>query len=134
MSQQIFINLPVNDLQRSMDFYTAIGFTNNPQFTDDKAACMVVSDTIFVMLLTHERFSDFTAKAIADTKKTVAVLNALSVESAEAVNDTLEKALAAGANEYAEPKDYGFMQQRCFEDPDGHNWEITYMDMSQFPH
>ena len=133
MSQQIFINLPVKDLQQSMSFYTAIGFTNNPQFTDDKAACMVVSDTIFIMLLTHDRFKDFTSKEIADTKKTVAVLNALSVASAEAVNDTLEKALAAGGNEYAEPKDYGFMQQRCFEDLDGHNWEITYMDMSQFP-
>ncbi|WP_114791045.1 glyoxalase/bleomycin resistance/extradiol dioxygenase family protein [Niabella yanshanensis] len=133
MSQQIFVNLPVKDLQQSMDFYTAIGFTNNPQFTDDKAACMVVSDTIFIMLLTHDRFKDFTSKEIADTKKTVAVLNALSVASAEAVNDTLKKALAAGGNEYAEPKDYGFMQQRCFEDLDGHNWEITYMDMSQFP-
>lgn len=133
MSQQIFINLPVKDLQQSMDFYTAIGFTNNPQFTDDKAACMVVSDTIFVMLLTHERFRDFTSKEIADTKKTVAVLNALSVTSPEALNGLVDKAIAAGGNEYAEPKDYGFMQQRCFEDPDGHNWEITYMDMSKFP-
>ncbi|MCH5718617.1 VOC family protein [Niabella hibiscisoli] len=133
MSQQIFINLPVKDLKQSMDFYTAIGFTNNPQFTDDKAACMVVSDTIFVMLLIHERFKDFTSKEIADTRKTVAVLNALSVESAEGVNEVVDKAIAAGGNEYAEPKDYGFMQQRCFEDLDGHNWEITYMDMSQFP-
>ena len=133
MNKQIFINLPVKDLKNSMDFYTAIGFTNNPQFTDDKAACMVLTDTIYVMLITHERFKDFSSKEIADTKKMVAALNALSVESEEAVNTMVDKAVAAGGNEYAEPKDYGFMKQRCFEDPDGHNWEVLFMDMSQFP-
>jgi len=133
MSKQIFINLPVQDLKKSMDFYTAIGFTNNPQFTDDKAACMILSDTIYIMLLTHERFKDFSAKAIADTHTSIAAINALAVESAEAVNEMADKAIAAGGNQYADPKDYGFMQQRCFEDPDGHNWEVLYMDMSKFP-
>ncbi|MCH5598679.1 VOC family protein [Niabella ginsengisoli] len=133
MSKQIFINLPVKDLNKSMDFYTAIGYTNNPQFTDDKAACMVLTDTIFVMLLTHERFKDFSSKEIVDTKKSVAVINALSVDSADEVNSIVDKAVKAGGNEYTEPKDYGFMQQRCFEDIDGHNWEVIFMDMSKMP-
>ncbi|MBZ4190918.1 VOC family protein [Niabella beijingensis] len=133
MSKQIFINLPVQDLQKSMDFYTAIGFTNNPQFTDDKGACMVLTDAIFVMLLTHEHFRDFSSKEIADTRKTVAAINAITVESAAAVNEIADKAIAAGGNQYADPKDYGFMQQRCFEDLDGHNWEVIYMDMTKFP-
>ena len=133
MSKQVFINLPVTDLKKSMAFYEAIGFTNNPQFTDETAACMVWSDAIFVMLLTHDKLKQFTAKAIIDAKQTVGVINALSLESKEEVNSFLEKAVKAGGREYAEPKDYGFMQQRCVEDPDGHNWEVLYMDMSKFP-
>jgi predicted lactoylglutathione lyase len=133
MSKQVFINLPVTDLKKSMAFYEATGFTNNPQFTDETAACMVWSDAIFVMLLTHDKLKQFTAKAIIDAKQTVGVINALSLESNEEVNSFLEKAVKAGGREYAEPKDYGFMQQRCVEDPDGHNWEVLYMDMSKFP-
>ncbi|WP_346239317.1 VOC family protein [Niabella insulamsoli] len=133
MSHQIFINLPVKDLKKSMDFYTAIGFQNNPQFTDDKAACMVLTDQIYVMLLTFERFADFSSKEIADTKKQIAAIHALSATSAEEVNNIVDKAVAAGANEYADPKDYGFMQQRCFEDLDGHNWEVVFMDMEKMP-
>lgn len=133
MSKQVFINLPVTDLKKSMAFYEAIGFTNNPQFTDETAACMVWSDAIFVMLLTHDKLKQFISKAIIDAKQTVGVINALSLESNDEVNSFLEKAVKAGGREYAEPKDYGFMQQRCVEDLDGHNWEVLYMDMSKFP-
>ena len=133
MKKQIFINLPVADLRKSMDFYAQIGFTNNPQFTDGTAACMVWSEEIFVMLLTHAKFTQFTKKKIADTKTIASVINSLSVESNEAVNEFMEKALNAGATEPNEAKDYGFMQQRSMEDLDGHLWEVLYMDMSKFP-
>ncbi len=133
MKKQIFINLPVADLKKSMDFYTAIGFTNNPQFTDATAACMVLNDEISVMLLTHAKFSEFTKKKIADTKTTASVINSLSVESNDAVNDFMTKALNAGATEPNEAKDYGFMQQRSLEDLDGHLWEVLYMDISKMP-
>ena len=133
MSKQVFINLPVKDLKKSMDFYEAIGFTNNPQFTDETAACMVWSDAIFVMLLTHDKLKQFISKTIIDAKQTVGVINALSLESNDEVNAFLEKAIIAGGNEYAEPKDYGFMQQRSVEDLDGNSWEVFYMDMSKFP-
>ena len=133
MSKQVFINLPVTDLKKSMAFYEATGFTNNPQFTDETAACMVWSDAIFVMLLTDDKFRQFISKAIIDARQTVGVINALSLESNDEVNSFVEKALKAGGREYAEPKDYGFMQQRCVEDLDGHNWEVLYMDMSKFP-
>lgn len=133
MAKQVFINLPVKDLKKAMAFYEAIGFTNNPQFTDETAACMVWSDAIFVMLLTHDKLRQFISKPIIDAKQTVGVINALSLESNDEVNAFAEKAVKAGGREYADPKDYGFMQQRCVEDPDGHNWEVLYMDMSKFP-
>lgn len=133
MSKQVFINLPVKDLKKAMAFYEAVGFTNNPQFTDETAACMVWSDSIFVMLLTHDKFKQFISKSIIDAKQTVGVINALSLESNDEVNAFLEKAVKAGGREYADPKDYGFMQQRCVEDLDGHNWEVLYMDMTKFP-
>ena len=133
MKKQIFINLPVADLKKSMDFYTSIGFTNNPQFTDETAACMVLSEEIFVMLLTHTKFSLFTKKEIANTKTTASVINSLSVESADAVNEFMTKALSAGATEPSEAKDYGFMLQRSIEDLDGHLWEVFYMDLTKFP-
>jgi predicted lactoylglutathione lyase len=134
MSTSIFINLPVKDLKKSMDFYTQIGFQNNPQFTDDTAACMMYTETIFVMLLTHNKFKEFSRKTIADTKTTAAVINSLSVDNAEGVNSMVEKALQAGGSEPTEAKDYGFMQQRSFEDIDGHLWEVIYMDMTKLPH
>ena len=115
MAKQVFINLPVKDLKKAMTFYEAIGFTNNPQFTDETAACMVWSDAIFVMLLTDDKFRQFISKAIIDARQTVGVINALSLESNDEVNSFVEKALKAGGREYAEPKDYGFMQQRCVE-------------------
>ena len=133
MSAQIFINLPVRDLDRSMEFYTKMGFTNNPQFSDGSAKCMVYSDEIFVMLLTHERLQTFTTKPIADIANTMAVILSLSVDSIDKMNETVNNALSAGGKETAEAKDYGFMQQRSLEDLDGHNWEIFFMDMSKFP-
>lgn len=133
MPTQVFINLPVKDLKKSMSFYDAIGFKNNPQFTDETAACMVLSDTIFVMLLTHDKFKKFTPKSIIDATKTVGVINALSVASNDELHEFMNKAIEAGGNEYRDPEDYGFMQQRSFEDLDGHNWEVFYMDMSKFP-
>ena len=133
MAKQVFINLPVKDLKKAMTFYEAIGFTNNPQFTVETAAFMVWSDDIFVMMLTDDKFRQFISKAIIDARQTVGVINALSLESNDEVNSFVEKALKAGGREYAEPKDYGFMQQRCVEDLDGHNWEVLYMDMSKFP-
>lgn len=133
MSKQIFINLAVKDLAKSMEFYSAIGFSNNPQFSDETGKCMVYSDNIFVMLLTHEKFSLFTTKPIADTKTNIAGLFSLSMENIEEVNKMVENGLKAGGTEPTEMKDYGFMQQRTIEDFDGHTWEIFYMDMSKFP-
>ncbi|CAM3659513.1 lactoylglutathione lyase [Flavobacterium saliperosum S13] len=133
MKSQIFINLPVKDLAKAMAFYAHIGFTNNPQFTDETAACMIISDEIFVMLLTHDKFKQFITKQIADTTKTTAVINSLSLESVAKMNEMMTKVLAAGGNEYSDAKDYGFMQQRSFEDLDGHCWEVFYMDVSKFP-
>lgn len=133
MAKQIFINLAVTNLQKSMDFYTALGFTNNPQFSDETGKCMAWSESIFVMLLSHEKFSSFATKPIADTKSTVAGLFSLPLDSLDEVNSMMENGLKAGGTEPSEMKDYGFMQQRTIEDFDGHTWEIFYMDMSKFP-
>lgn len=133
MAKKIFINLPVADLKKSMDFYTKIGFTNNPAFTDDTAACMVLTEEIYVMLLTHNKFSEFSSKKIIDAKTVTGVINSISVDSLEEVNTMADAALKAGGSEPNSPKDYGFMQQRSFNDPDGNHWEVLYMDMSKFP-
>ncbi|MCF8339966.1 MAG: glyoxalase/bleomycin resistance/extradiol dioxygenase family protein [Chitinophagaceae bacterium] len=133
MAHQIFINLAVYDLQKSMDFYSALGFKNNPQFSDNSAKCMVWGENIFVMIMTKERFATFATKPIADTKLNVAALFSLSVESLDVVNSILSNGLAAGGTEVNELKDFGFMQQRTIEDFDGHTWEIFYMDVSKFP-
>lgn len=133
MAKQIFINLAVKDLEKSMTFYSALGFVNNPQFSDDSGKCMVWSDHVFVMLLSHEKFSSFITKPIADTKTNVAGLFSLSFDSLQEVNAVMEKGLKAGGIESSEMKDYGFMQQRTIEDFDGHTWEMFYMDMSKIP-
>ena len=133
MAKQIFINLVVKDLQKSMDFYTALGFSNNPQFSDDTGKCMVWSEDIFVMIMTHEKFASFATKPIADTKSYLAALFALSVDSVDEVNSIVSKGLNAGGTEPTEMKDYGFMQQRTIEDFDGHTWEVFYMDITKFP-
>jgi predicted lactoylglutathione lyase len=133
MPQQIFINLAVKDVQKSMNLYTALGFTNNPQFSDDAGKCMVWSEHIFVMLLSHEKFASFASKPLADTKTTLAALYSLSLESVEAMHQMMEKGLQAGGIEPVPMRDYSFMQQRTLEDFDGHTWEIFFMDMSKFP-
>ena len=133
MAKQIFINLAVKDLQKSMDFYTALGFHNNPQFSDDTGKCMVWSENIFVMLLTYEKFSGFATKPIADTKSNSAAIFSLSAGSIDEVNNIVANGLKSGGKEPGEMKDYGFMQQRTIEDNDGHTWEIFYMDISKFP-
>lgn len=133
MGKKIFVNLPVADLKKSMEFYTAIGFTNNPAFTDETAACMVLTEEIFVMLLTHSKYAQFTSKKIIDGKTTSGVINSLSLDSLDEVNTMADAALKSGGSEPSSPKDYGFMQQRSFNDPDGNHWEVIYMDMSKFP-
>jgi predicted lactoylglutathione lyase len=133
MSKQIFINLAVKDLQLSTAFYTALGFTNDPRFSDDTGKCMAWSEHIFVMLLTHDKFKNFATKPIADTKANVAALYSLSVDSVDEVNSIVSKGLNAGGVEPSEMKDYGFMQQRTIEDLDGHTWEVFYMDITKFP-
>ena len=127
MATKIFVNLPVTDLKRSMAFYEAVGMRNNPQFTDETAACMVVSVDIYVMVLTHAKFKDFTPKPIADATRTTEVLTALSCDSRAQVDEMVRKALAAGGSQYADAKDHGFMYQHGFEDPDGHVWELVHM-------
>ena len=133
MAKQIFINLAVKDLQKSMNFYAALGFSNNPQFSDDTGKCMVWSENIFVMIMTHEKFTTFATKPIADTKSNLAGLFSLSVDSINEVNNILTNGLNSGGTEPHEMRDYGFMQQRTIEDPDGHTWEIFYMDITKFP-
>jgi uncharacterized protein len=130
MPKMIFVNLPVSDLERSNAFYEAIGATRNPQFSDHTATCMVFSDTIHAMLLTHDKFKQFTTKAIADARATTEVLICISADSREEVDGAVAKAAAAGGRADPGPvQDYGFMYGRSFEDPDGHIWEIMWMDV-----
>jgi len=129
MAQMIFVNLPVKDLQKSMAFFSQLGYTFNKQFTDEKAACMVISDTIYAMLITEPFFQSFIpGKEISDTAKAKEVLVCLSADSREAVDSLLDKAVAAGANSFRAPEDHGFMYGRSFEDIDGHVWEVMWMD------
>ena len=134
MPKMIFLNLPVGDLDRSIAFYEGVGATKNPQFSNEKAACMVLSDTIFVMLLTHGFYSGFTSKPIADAHESSQALFCVSEESREAVDATIARAAAAGGKADPGPtQDHGFMYGRSFEDPDGHHWEVMWMDVSQAP-
>jgi hypothetical protein len=130
MTQMIFVNLPVADLDRSKAFYEAVGFTNEPKFTDETAAAMQLSDTIAVMLLTHEKWKTFTTKDIPDAKKSAQVALCISRNDRDAV-DTIVAAASAngGTADPNPPQDYGFMYGRSFEDPDGHVWEPMWMDM-----
>jgi len=133
MATKVFINLPVKDLQRSMAFFTNLGFSFNPQFTDEKAGSMVISDNIFVMLLTEVYFKTFTKKPLADAKASTEVLIALDTNSREEVQQLVAKAKASGATIYADPQDHGWMYQHSFADLDGHQWELVYMDATQLP-
>lgn len=132
MTSQIFVNLPVRDLQKSIAFFAALGYAHNPQFTDENAACIVFSDAIYAMLLTEPYFQSFTQKPVGDRKSASAII-ALSYDSREEVDARMDKALAAGAKEHGEARDYGFMYQRGFEDLDGHLWEVFHMDMAALP-
>lgn len=129
----MFVNLPVKDLQGSVDFFTRLGFEFDPRFTDNKGACMVVGGDNFVMLLKRNFFKTFIKKKIANTAKLTESIVALSVESRKEVDEIVGKALASGATSYSEPQDHAWMYQRSFQDLDGHLWEIFYMDMTQMP-
>jgi predicted lactoylglutathione lyase len=121
------VNLAVKDLKRSIDFFTGLGFTFNPKFTDENATCMVVGENIFVMLLVENFFKSFTTKSLVDAKKATEVLVALSCDSRAQVNELVAKAVARGARTPLQPRDYGFMFQHGFEDLDGHVWELFHM-------
>jgi len=128
--QMIFVNLATNDLETSKRFFTELGYSINPQFTTDDCACVVISDTIVAMLLTKQRYQDFTKKEIADSAQTSEVLLCLSAESRTKVDELADKALSAGGAPAGEPQDHGFMYGRSFQDPDGHTWEVVWMDPS----
>jgi len=130
---QIFVNLPVADLNRSVEFFTKIGFTFNAQFTDENATCMVLNDTIYAMLLVPKFFKSFIDKEIADAKTTTSTILAFSVNGREEVDSLTDKALAAGGRQYKDAQEYPYMYSRNFEDLDGHMWEFFYMDMSAMP-
>ena len=127
MATKIFVNLPVKDLNKSIRFFTKPGFTFNPQFTDDKATCMISGENIFTILLMEERFKDFTKMEICDVTKNTEVLIALDADSREKADEMVYKALEAGGSIYTEPQDHGWMYQHSFADPDGHQWEILWM-------
>ncbi|HWL85013.1 MAG TPA: VOC family protein [Polyangiaceae bacterium] len=128
MSSKIFVNLPVKDLKRSVEFFTNLGYKFNAQFTDENATCMIVSEDIYVMLLVEKFFETFLTKPLADARKTTEVLVCLSLDSREEVDRIAAAAKAAGAGHHKDPDDRGFMYQRSFQDPDGHVWEYVWMD------
>jgi hypothetical protein len=130
MPTKMFVNLPVKDLRKSMEFFTKLDFKFNPQFADETATCMIVGEDIFVMLLTQDKFKTFTPKEICDATKSTEVLVCLSVESRDKVNDMVRKAVAGGGTTYNAPQDHGFMYGHGFQDLDGHIWEIIYMEPS----
>ncbi|MFN8393707.1 MAG: hypothetical protein U0176_03440 [Bacteroidia bacterium] len=133
MPMKTFVNLPVRDLQTSIQFFSALGFSFNPQFTDEKATCMIISEEAFVMLLVEPFFQTFTKKRISNAFEATEVLVALSVDSREAVDTMVSQALAGGGSTYSDPMDLGFMYQRAFQDLDGHQWEVIWMDPNAAP-
>lgn len=128
MPTQLFVNLPVKDLNKTVAFFTQLGFKFNAQFTNENATCMIVNESAYFMLLVEPFFKSFIKKEIADAFTTTEVINCLSADSKEAVNDLIEKAVAAGATIYSEPQDQGFMYQHSFQDINGHLWEVVWMD------
>lgn len=133
MTKGIYVNLPVKDLNRSVDFFTKLGFTFNPQFTNENATCMIIGENIYAMLLVEKFFNTFTKKEIADTGKTTEVILALSTDSRQQVDDMVRKAINAGGTSHNEKQDHGWMYGHGFQDPDGHLWEVFYMDESAIP-
>jgi uncharacterized protein len=127
MIQQMFLTLPVADLQKSVAFFKALGFAHDPQFSDDGAACIVINEHISVMLGTHEKFRQFTPKAVCDTREAVEVLISLRCDTRERVDELVAKALAAGGSTYDKPEDLGFMYSHSFVDLDGHGWGVLHM-------
>ena len=130
MATKIFVNLPVKDLNRSVEFFTRLGYKFNPQFTDEKATCMIIGEDIFVMLLVEEFFKSFIKKEIADTTKSTESIICLSADSREKVDEMVKKAVDAGGTIFKEPQDHGFMYGHAYQDLDGHLWEIMWMDPS----
>lgn len=133
MATQIYVNLPVKDLDRSVKFFTHLGYKFNPQFTDANATCMIIGDDIFVMLLVEKFFQTFTSKPISDAAKSTEVLLALSCDSRAQVDEMVRKAVEAGGSTPKPPQDHGFMYQHGYQDLDGHLWEVMHMDMSAMP-
>lgn len=133
MARKIFVNLPIRNMERSQAFFRALGFSFNPQFTNEQGACMVIGEDIFVMLLIEPFFQTFTKKPVADANKSTEVLTCLSCDSREEVDELVRKAKAAGGKVPNAPQDHGFMYGHGFEDLDGHIWELAYMDMSAVP-
>lgn len=133
MATKVFVNLPVKDLAKSMEFFGKLGFTFNPQFTNDKGTCMIIGEDIFIMLIVEEFFKTFTKKEIADTAKFTEAIIALSADNKQAVSEMVNTALKAGGIRSFEPQDHGFMYQESFQDLDGHLWEVFYMDLNQVP-
>lgn len=133
MPRNLYVNLPVKDLERSVDFFEALEFSFNPKFTDENAACLIINERTGVMLLAESFFAGFTNKPIADARASTETLLALSLDSRAEVEAFMARALAAGATPTIESKDYGFMVQHGFADPDGHQWEVFWMDEAQMP-
>lgn len=132
-AKQIFVNLPVQDLKKSIEFFTKVGFEFNANFTDESATCMIIGENIYAMLLVEERFQSFISKKISNAADTTEVIVALSVDSREQVDAIVQAALNAGAKPSNEPQDHGFMYGWSFQDLDDHLWEVSYMDLSAFP-
>ena len=133
MVKQIFVNMAVKDLKKSIVFFEKLGFSFDPKFTDDNAGCLIIGKNIYAMLLVEKFFKSFTNKEICDATKSTEVLIAVDVETRARVNELVEKAVDAGGSIYKEPQDYGWMYQHSFADLDGHQWEVFYMDESAMP-
>ncbi len=133
MATQIYVNLPVKHLQRSQDFFASMGYSFEPRFTDENAACLIIDENIYVMLLSEPFFKGSTPKQVADASKTTEVLMGISAECRERVDERVGMAVGAGGRQYSQPKDYGFMYQHGFEDLDGHMWELVWMDPNADP-
>ncbi|MDQ8011749.1 MAG: glyoxalase/bleomycin resistance/extradiol dioxygenase family protein [Flavobacterium nitrogenifigens] len=133
MKTKIFLNLAVKDLNRAVSFYNGLGFSTNPKFTNEKGACLVIDENIFVMILAEEFYQTFTKKQICDSTTTSEAIIAISVDTREQVDEMMEKAIKSGGTDYNQTNDYGWMYQRTFLDVDGHHWEVFFMDESQIP-
>lgn len=133
MPRQIFVNLAVSNLKKSIEFFTSLGFEFNPQFSDETGTCMIVSEHIYVMLLTEAKFQTFIPHAISNAKKATEVLVCLNAESRQSVDDIVVKAVAAGGTTFSAPQDHGFLYGHSFQDLDGHIWEFVYMDPTAMP-